>query len=1635
MASNIDNRIVNMKFNNKDFQKGISTTLTSLKSLKQGLDLSGVTKGLDDVSRRTDMSSKSMTSFANAAQSVSDRFSLLDIVGVTALVNIANSAVNAGKRLLSSLTVEPILTGLTEYETKMNAITTIMTNTNAQQAKVSQTSINNINASADAAVKAVSETVTGSSSSIRKYQKEQIKAQQKLANDEIDIIDDKYEKEITALDNAIDDELTLLTDAHDDKLKMYNEEYLEKLRVIDEEKYNRIKAIDAEIDKINGLTEAEEEALKTQREQAKLAELAADVASAIDTESRIDAERDLAEYRAELQRDALLESRDATIEGLELAKDVIQQEYEEEVTQMQAHYEALATEESALYASKLENMQMEQAEQRNLLVETYKTEREQMSETHALAMENIREAQSAQAGASSSNRSAEIEAIYAKRDAELAALSEVAKATEIPPTTLEEVNKALAELNEYADLTIYNFADMTRNIGTFTAAGVDLETSVSSIKGIANLAAGSGSNAQQASTAMYQLSQAIAQGQVRLQDWNSVANAGLGGSLFQNALKETASDMGIFVDDMIPFRLSLESGWLSTEVLTETLDRLSKDESLVAAATQVKTFTQLMSVMAESVQSGWAVTWENILGDSDQSKEFFTAISEGFQSLIAPSANARNAALEFWNANGGRTALIEGMTNVLQGLADIFKPISDGFKELFPPITGEQLVAFSEGFRDLTEDFKMGESYASNIAAIFTVLGSGADFAKNAVISLKDGVKALIGPLSLFETISDGVVTGVTYLIDVLKKVGAAIKENFNLDVAVGATGITGIILIVKKLSDFLGSLKGNTQGFKDFLNDSMGGLLDTLQAYQTSVKANTILMIAAAIGILAVSLSLLSGISPEELGGAVAALSVLLIEVFGATGILTNISTSKGFLASGAIVATLLGISAAMLVLSGALKVMDGLDSEKMYTSVGVIGLLMSELVIAIGGLKLIGGTGGLISIGVTMIAISFAVKKLADTLSVIGKEDPETLTKGLAAIAALLLSIGIFTRVVDKVGVLTGAGMILIAIAVDKLVDSVKGLGSIDPKTLAIGIGAITAVLLSLAVATRLMPTTLSLIAPGVLVMAGALLILQKSIMALGSMDPAKLATGLLAMLGILAAIAGFSALTPATLIITASGVFILATAMLLMAKAIDTFGSMDISTLAIGLGALVLVLGILGVAGYLLTPVVPVLLGLGVAILLLSTGVFLAAAGISLLAGAIALLAGVSVTSVAAITALIVAIVTGLALGIVEMVKVVRDNAPIFGEAFLVLITTALKVIVETIPAIIETFFTLLVTLLEAVVEYTPEIVGAFAQILIEFLLTIAEYLPAIIDAGVKLIIAFIHGLAAALEGNAEELKQAIYDLFKAIVSLALSILTDDKVSFGEFMEAARGIVQSIVDGVVGAYNWVVDGFKELVGKGVTAVLSFRQGFKDAGIEIVMGLVDGIASLVGKVGDAVSDVGTAALDGLKDLLDINSPSKETTKVGEWFSKGLINGIQTFASKVKMAGALVGDNAKTGLTNAIKNVGDFLNSDLDLAPVIRPVIDLTNIKKASTSMSGLFGVTLSDHNSTIKAQLIDSSKSTDIIQDIINTLNKPDPKPGQGGVSVTNTFTGPITVREEADIKNVARELYQLQVAGQRG
>lgn len=229
-------------------------------------------------------------------------------------------------------------------------------------------------------------------------------------------------------------------------------------------------------------------------------------------------------------------------------------------------------------------------------------------------------------------------------------------------TSMSDIIRVLDELNTYADKTIYNFTEMTRNIGTFTAAGLGLEESSKAIQGIANLAAISGSTSTQASTAMYQLSQALAAGRVTLADWNSVVNAGMGGKVFQKVLIETAKEMGTISTELArglengteTFRNTLtEHGWITSDVLSAALTKFTDTETELGrtateAATKVKTFTQLIDTLKESVQSGWTQSWEYIIGDFETSRNLFTNIYNAVSGMFQPSIDARNEMLKYW---------------------------------------------------------------------------------------------------------------------------------------------------------------------------------------------------------------------------------------------------------------------------------------------------------------------------------------------------------------------------------------------------------------------------------------------------------------------------------------------------------------------------------------------------------------------------------------------------------------------------------------------------------------------------------------------------------------------------------------------------------------------------------------------------------------------------------------------------------------------------------------------------------------------------------------------------------------------------------------------------------------------------
>ena len=317
--------------------------------------------------------------------------------------------------------------------------------------------------------------------------------------------------------------------------------------------------------------------------------------------------------------------------------------------------------------------------------------------------------------------------------------------------TTATINAALDELNAYADRTIYSFTEMTRNIGMFTSAGVGLKDSVAAIKGLSNVAAMSGSSSEQAATAMYQLSQALSTGSVKLQDWNSIVNAGMGGEQFQEALKRTARTYGVEVDKMIDkagsFRNSLKDGWLTSEIMIETLTQytgdLSREQLLSAgyteqqadeimklaetandAATKVKTFSQLIDTTAEALGSGWASIFRTIFGDFERARTMWTAVSDVVNGGIGTFFDALQGILDRWDELGGWEEWWYGLGELWTAIAKPLKAIGEGFFSAFQGDAGKALYDFSYYFHHSISDWlMMSDDFANNLGKVFKMAG------------------------------------------------------------------------------------------------------------------------------------------------------------------------------------------------------------------------------------------------------------------------------------------------------------------------------------------------------------------------------------------------------------------------------------------------------------------------------------------------------------------------------------------------------------------------------------------------------------------------------------------------------------------------------------------------------------------------------------------------------------------------------------------------------------------------------------------------------------------------------------------------------------------------------------------------
>lgn len=772
-------------------------------------------------------------------------------------------------------------------------------------------------------------------------------------------------------------------------------------------------------------------------------------------------------------------------------------------------------------------------------------------------------------------------------------------------TTLDQVNNALDELNHYADMTIYNFTEMTRNIGTFTAAGVDLDTSVAAIKGIANLAAVSGSNSQQASTAMYQLSQALAAGTVKLQDWNSVVNAGMGGQVFQDALKETAKVHGIAIDEMIKdegsFRETLSKGWLTSDILTETLAKFTGDlnedqlrtmgytddqiKSIMEmgktandAATKVKTFTQLFDTLKEAAQSGWTQSWEIIVGDFEEAKELLTEVSDTFSAVINASADARNKMLQDWKDLGGRTMMIEAVKNVFEGLVSVAKPVREAFNEIFPPMTGKQLAEITERIRDLTAKFKMGEESSKNLKNTFKGVFAVLDIVGQAFKAVAGGVGELIG---LFLPAGNGVLSLTGSFGEYLVKLDETVKKTDVFGKAVSTVvdivkiAITFVKTAGEKVKEF-GKTAGEKFDFPGF--ELFHSFLERVHDRMAQIGDGAGKMKSGVI------------VAFEMMGEALEKCKFLKVM----EALWTAVKAIAGGIADA--VGTMMGTLAEKLGNADFSGVLDVLNS----IAVGGIALSISKFLKSVtepleGLSDILEGVTGILD-GVrgcfeayqtnlkagTLLKIGAAIALLAGSIVAISLIDSDKLSVSLGAItvlfANLLGAMAIFNKISSDTGKVSKActAMIAMSVAVSILAGALKKVSDLDWGELArglVGIAGLTTIVVASSKAMASGQKQVMKGATSLIIFGAAIKILASACRDLSKLQWDELGRGLTGVGVLFAEIAVFLRVAKfnGKMFSTATGIVILAAAMKVLASACKDFGQMEWSEIGKGLAGI--------------------------------------------------------------------------------------------------------------------------------------------------------------------------------------------------------------------------------------------------------------------------------------------------------------------------------------------------------------------------------------------------------------------------------------------------------------------------------
>lgn len=1149
----------------------------------------------------------------------------------------------------------------------------------------------------------------------------------------------------------------------------------------------------------------------------------------------------------------------------------------------------------------------------------------------------------------------------------LNAIQTILANTQSKGTTLDDVNAALKQLNDYSDKTIYNFSEMARNIGTFTAAGVDLDTSVNAIKGIANLAAVSGSNAQQAATAMYQLSQALATGTVKLMDWNSVVNAGMGGELFQNAIKETARVHGVAVDDIIKkngsFRDSLQEGWLTSEILIETLSKLTgdltdaqlkamgyTDEQIVGiqkmaktaqdAATKVKTATQLINTLQETAGSGWAQTWQIIFGDFEEAKDLWTGINDVIGGMIGASADARNKMLQDWKDLGGRTFAIAAVKNAFEALMSVIEPIKEAFRDIFPPLTGARLQEITKAIYEFTKGLKLSEEAQENLKntfkgvfavfdLIFTIIGKvvGVLFdlfgatTKNAgglleftgnigefLVKVTHAIKYGEGLAKVFEVIGDVLRVPIDMLNDFTAKLfensnGASFLENAWNAIA---DAMRKVWEFLKPVVDwFAGAFQAVGKAIKDAFKDITPDTV--LNAFATG----------AVVGIFVV----LKKFSDKIVGAIKGIGGSFLSQLKDVLGALTD--TLKA-MQQKIKAETLQKIAISVAILAGSILLLSLIEPARLYNALAGVAtsfaLLASTLIVLDKTITLSKGSFAKLPILAASIGIlATAMLALAGSLAIMGSLDIAQMGIALLGLAGSLTILIGALQLISKINtaaiIKASTAILLMSVSLNLLATALKGFSGYDWAEIASGLTAMAGALVIVIGAMKLFDQVKGAVsgAASLAIASVGLMILGKALSSFIGFSWDEIGRGAVTLAGSLVILAGALALMGSgQAIIGALALGAASVSLLLLGKALGAFTGFSWDEIARGgvalAGTLLILAGAMALMG-----LPPVLLG--------SVGLLAAAAALMVLAPAMKILGSLSWDEVGVglgTLAAALGILAGIGILLIPAVPGLIGTAAaivLFGvgtlaaSVGLLAFSAALVALAGAGTVGMQAFKLMLLTIISII----PEMAKALAEGFVEILKVIA-------NSGVEITAALVTLFTSIIEAIGTVTPLLIKTLFDLIMLLLQTLL--DNVP--KFVDMGLKLLIGILEGIQNNIQKIVEVGIQIVVNLLNGIAKKLPALIDAAMNLVLsfinGMADGIKKYSSKFVEAGSKLFRAIVDGVAKAIERGGA--DLAYAGQRIGNALLNGAKKALGIASPSKEFykVGVQTVQGLTNALQ-------------------------------------------------------------------------------------------------------------------